>query len=300
MAGGPQPRSLWRCCRGSKFPPPPSSLQAGAGQSSGLGPAATLASLTVPRLCPPHLAPTSPGSAGPASGRPRCSSSPLGRACRSPGRRPQGTWAAGRHSARQGHTGPSRGGTALRPASPGSRGPRSAWEREAPSTHACPEPGPQAHPALVAAGAVGALGPLSQQAGAGIAAAVLTVLGRGRQRRSKWAAHRAPRPRRGRTGHSHPAALPVVSGGVAGCAGHPGVRHRRPACRWGLVPRAQTAEGGGAQLCTSGRPQSHCSPRSRNPFPHTGPPTSRSRSGASNRQAVRGFSTNVCRSAWLH
>ena len=300
MAGGPQPCSLWRCCRGSRSPPPPASLQAAAGQPSGSGPAASLASLTVPRLCPPHLAPTSAGSAGPVSGRPRCNSSPLGRACRSPGRCPQGTWAAGRHSARQGHTGPSRGGTALRPASPGSRGPRSPWEQEAPSTHACPELGPQTHPALVAAGAVGALGPLGQQAGTGIAAGVLTVLGSGATAKVHVGRTPGPRPRRGRTAHSHPAALPVASGGVAGCAENPGVRNRRPACRWGLVPQAQTAEGGGTQLCTSGWPQSHCSPRSRNPFPHTGPPTSRSRSGASTRQAVRGFSTNVSRSARLH
>lgn len=298
-ARGPQPRSLRRCCSGSKSPLPPASLQARVGQSSGSGPAATLTSLTVPQLCPPHLAPTSPGSAGPVSGRPRCSSSPLGRVCRSPGRHPQGTWATGHHSAHQGHTGPSRGGTALQPASPGSRWPRSPWEQEAPSTHTCPEPGPQAHPALVAAGAVGTLGPLGQQAGAGVAAAVLTVLRGGRrQQRSKWAAHREPCPCRGKTGRSHPAALPVVSGGVAGCAGHPGLRNC-PACRWELGPRAQTAEGGGAQLYTSGRPQSHCSPRSRNPFPHTGPPTSRSRSGVSTRQAVRRFSRNVSRSARL-
>lgn len=38
-------------------------------------------------------------------------------------------------------------------------------------------PLPWAHPALVAAGAMGTLGPLSQLACCGIAAAVLTVLG---------------------------------------------------------------------------------------------------------------------------
>lgn len=80
-----------------------------------------------------------------------------------------------------------------------------------------------------------------------------------------------------------------------------------PACGWGLAPHVgsgQKAEGGGgARPCTWGAPQSHCSPRSRNRFPHTGPPTSRSGSGASTRQAVRGFSTNVSRSArlqWLN
>lgn len=52
--------------------------------------------------------------------------------------------------------------------------------RRRPNTHACCcAPEPQAHPALVAAAAVGTLSPLGQQAGAGIAAAVLTVLGAG-------------------------------------------------------------------------------------------------------------------------
>lgn len=80
-----------------------------------------------------------------------------------------------------------------------------------------------------------------------------------------------------------------------------------PACGWGPAPHVgsgQKAEGGGgARPCTWGAPQSHCSPRSRNRFPHTGPPTSRSGSGASTRQAVWGFSTNVSRSArlqWLN
>ena len=64
-----------------------------------------------------------------------------------------------------------------------------------------------------------------------------------------------------------------------------------------------TEGGGGARPCTWGAPQSHCSPRSTNWFPHTGPPTSRAGSGTSTRQAVRAFSTNVSRSArlqWLN
>lgn len=72
----------------------------------------------IARVHMPHLAPTGPGTSGPAQDRPHCSSSPLGRVCRSLGRRPPGTLAADHHSTPQGHTHPLGDGTAHRQASP--------------------------------------------------------------------------------------------------------------------------------------------------------------------------------------
>lgn len=71
----------------------------------------------------------------------------------------------------------------------------------------------------------------------------------------------------------------------------------------GGAPGGEQSVVAGMRHCTSGGPQSHCSPRSTNPFPHTGPPTSRSGSGAFTTQFVRGFSMNISRLArlqWLN
>lgn len=124
----------------------------GSGQSSSSGSEATLQARGPPAgLVPPHLAPTDPGTSGPAWGSCRCSSSPRGTACRSPGRRPPGTPAAGRHSAPPGHTRPLRHGRACRPAAPDP----AEWssrraQRDHRQTHRCrfvpSVPGTPSHP----------------------------------------------------------------------------------------------------------------------------------------------------------
>lgn len=92
-----------------------------AGQPCSSGPAATPVGLWVPRPGSrlPHLAPTSPGTSGPVWGSPRCSSSPPGRGCHSPGRRPLDTGPAGHRRTPQGRTRPLGDGMASRPAAPG-------------------------------------------------------------------------------------------------------------------------------------------------------------------------------------
>lgn len=129
----------------------------------------------------PHLAPTSPGTSGPAWGRPHCSSSPLGRVCRSPGRRPPGTLAAGHHSTPQGHTHPWGDGTAHRQGSPAQQSRAHVRCQPSPRGPLTPTgPGHGTHPAVTAARALGALGPRSQLASGGVAARVPTGLqGRG-------------------------------------------------------------------------------------------------------------------------
>lgn len=150
---------------------------------------------------------------------------------------------------------------------------------------------------------MGALGPRGQPARGGVAAGIPAVLGaaaqRASQRAERWAssewagpqggrgrppAPRSPWPLAGRRGQER-------SGGGRGRAGRPDPRGGRP-----------RVEGGGRWWAprTWGWPQSHCSPRSTKPFPHTGPPTRRSGSGALARQPVREFSTNLSRSTWLH
>lgn len=231
----------------------------------------------------PHLSPTSPGTSGSARDRPRCSSSLLGRACHSPGRRPPGTLAAGHHSTPQGHTHPLWGGTAHRQGSPaqrskahvGNAGPHRPTLALLWAMSSAPSPrgrGRRTHPALTAAGALRTLGPRSQPAGGGVAAGVLTGLGSG--------------------------AGPRRDG--SGLRADPGPPSRGPR---GWLRGSEHADGRAPSSCTWGGPQSHCSPRSRNRFPHTGSPTSRSGSGALARQAVRGFSMKTSRSVrlqWLN
>lgn len=91
----------------------------------------------------------------------------------------------------------------------------------------------------------------------------------------------------------HPKAMCVVAHRAPGLGGHLCTRTEATS----LMLRSRQGDGAGH---TWGVPQSHCSPRSTNRFPHTGPPTSRSGSGALARQPVWGFSKNISRSALLH
>lgn len=233
----------------------------------------------------PHLAPTSPGTSGPAWGRPRCSSSPPGRVCRSPGRRPPGTLAAGHHSTPQGHTHPLGDGTAHRQGSPAQQSRAHVCCQPSPRGPLTPTgPGHSTHPAVMAARALGALGPRCQLASGCVAARVPTGLqGRGG---SGLQGRPAPPPQE---------PLRVVTG-LRVCS----VWWPHTGQLGGHEQASMRAEGRGHLASTWGGPQSHCSPRSTNRFPHTGSPTSRLGSGALARQAVRGFSTNISRSARLH
>lgn len=164
-------------------------------------------------------------------------------------------------------------------------------------------------------GAMGTLGPLHQPAGGSVAAVVLTVLGSGGQwGGSQGAACRASTRLQGRPrgptpsttsphlGWDLPTSRPLLlppSGplwlvaGVRGQVGMQGawwVRNGRSNLQdrdpWHPYVGKRPRVAAGARHCTWGWPQSHCSPRSTKPFPHTGPPTRRSRSGAFSRQVI--------------
>lgn len=173
---------------------------------------------------------------------------------------------------------------------------------------------PRAHPAFVTTGAMGTLGPLHQPAGGSVAAVVLTVLGAGGNGEGPRGLHAGPAPgSRADPGAPHPprpalawagafpraglcCSLPQVPYGSLQVSedrwvcrvcrvrnGRPILQDRDPR-HPDVVKRPRVAAGAGP--CTWGWPQSHCSPRSTKPFPHTGPPTRRSRSGAFARQVI--------------
>lgn len=252
--------------------------------------------------------------------------------CRSPGRRPPGTPAAARHSAPPGHRRPSADGTACRRASPG-RADKAQREQQAPEhprlplCHWCPGPRSTADLRARPGRAEGPRGLRSPCTGgsrrrgrtrpprpAGTTwrcSSCSGSPGRGQQRgpwrTERWAS--AGLQSGQATGRPwSPPQPPDLHGSLRASGDRRGLMvatamQGTPACGMETgAPRRGWRAGGGAgrRAPTWGWPQSHCSPRSTKPFPHTGPPTRRSGSGALARQAVRGLSRNLSRSAWLH
>lgn len=205
---------------------------------------------------------------------------------------------------------------------------RAGWRHLAGRTSAQWEPRPRAPGLLLCHGAPGPA-PLLTSGPPGVPRSPCT---RGSRRRGRT---RPPRPAGTRWRCSRHPGSPG-GGGAAGVSegralgrlgvGRPTGRPRAPPrppismapCRpqgtgavwwWARPCRAPRPAGGRPRVEGGGRwwaprtwgwPQSHCSPRSTKPFPHTGPPTRRSGSGALARQPVREFSTNLSRSTWLH